>query len=102
MSKHRDYTKFSNQNVETTNAVAEIPVDEPVEEVVEQKIGMVTNCITLNVRKEPDSAADVICCIPCLTEVVIDDTESTNDFYKVCTPAGIEGFCMSKFIAVRK
>lgn len=118
MSKHKDYTRYSNQRAEAKEtivgdrvAIAEIPVVESAEEtkvevennqpVKPKKIGVVADCITLNVRKEPDINSEVICSIPCLTEVVIDDSESTKDFYKVCTPAGIEGFCMVKFVKVR-
>jgi hypothetical protein len=32
---------------------------------------------------------------------MIDEKESTEEFYKVCTAAGIEGFCMKKFIAIQ-
>lgn len=64
--------------------------------------GVVTDCTKLNVRAEPDPNADVVAVIPALTEVVISIDASTSSFYKVCTAAGIEGFCMRKYIAVRK
>ena len=40
--------------------------------------------------------------IPALTEIVIDAGASTDEFYRVHTAEGIEGFCMKKYIAVRK
>ena len=65
------------------------------------KIGIVTNCKKLNVREKPTVEAPVVCEIVCQTELMIDEKESTEEFYKVCTAAGIEGFCMKKFIAIQ-
>jgi len=69
--------------------------------VQEVKIGIVANCKKLNVREKPTVEAPVVCEIVCQTEVMIDEKESTEEFYKICTAAGIEGFCMKKFIAIR-
>lgn len=65
-------------------------------------IGVVTDCLKLNLREKADPDADVVAVIDALTEVVIDMEASTDSFYKVCTAAGIEGFCMRKYIAIRK
>ena len=65
------------------------------------KIGFVSNCKKLNVREKPTVEAPVVCEIVCQTELMIDEKESTEEFYKVCTAAGIEGFCMRKFIAIQ-
>ena len=60
--------------------------------------GIVFDCSKLNVREEPSIAADIVCVIDNLATVLIDEEESTEDFYKVCTENGAEGFCMKKFI----
>ena len=65
------------------------------------KIGFVTNCKKLNVREEPRTDADIVCEVDYQTGLMIDENESTEEFYKVFTIAGIEGFCMKKFIAIR-
>lgn len=62
--------------------------------------GIVTNCLYLNVRKRPDINADVAVVIDALTQVVVDLDASTEDFYKVVTSDGIEGFCMKKYITL--
>ena len=123
MSKKRDYTRYSKETVvETAKAVVEpvnvIEVSEPVVEdipieaaVVEVKqeskfeevepiIGIVTNCAKLNVREQSNSTAAILGVIPANTELVIIEEESTKDFYKICTPAGLEGYCMKKFITI--
>lgn len=67
----------------------------------EIKIGVVSNCKKLNVRERPAVDAPIICEVVYQTELMIDEKESTEEFYKVCTTEGIEGFCMKKFIAIQ-
>lgn len=71
-----------------------------VEPVKEEKIGVVTDCLVLNVREAPSSDAPVVCTINASTEIVIDEEESTDTFYKICTAAGVEGFCMKRYITL--
>lgn len=121
-NKHRDYTKYAKTQDEPAMAIIDAPsfeeVIEPADsaEVVEPieaaepaiepvietapapKIGRVFGCTSLNVRKAPKTNAVVICTINCHAEVEIDELESTDDFYKICTASGIEGYCMKKFI----
>lgn len=121
-NKHRDYTKYAKTQDEPAMAVIDAPsfeeviepadsaeVAEPIEAaepaiepaietVPAPKIGRVFGCTSLNVRKAPKTNATVICTINCHAEVEIDELESTDDFYKICTASGIEGYCMKKFI----
>ncbi len=80
------------------------PVDEaaPAEETKNFASGVVTDCLKLNVRKDPDGDADVLVVINALSEVTVDMDASTDEFYKVRTAAGIEGFCMKKYIALKR
>lgn len=64
-------------------------------------IGVVVNCIKLNVRKEPDKTSNIIQIIDALTEVRVIVKDSTYNFYKVILPSGIEGYCMKKFIELK-
>ena len=106
----KDYTKYSNQPVQPAQAEIEeaeeiveepmVEAEQPVEEVVEQKMGVVVDCVKLNVREFPDPNADVVCTINASTNLIIDEDESTDEYYKICTEAGVEGYCMKKFIAV--
>lgn len=101
MSK-TNYTKFSVKKPEVK------PVEEPVvetfpevsESTEEPLYGKVHGCAKLNVRKAPDAEADVLCVIDSEAEVVIVKSESTEEFYKVFTAAGVEGFCMKKFVTL--
>lgn len=102
MSKHNDYTKYSKEpNVETEVVqTEETVVEEPTTPVVEPKAAKVTDCVKLNVRKDPSTSSDVVCEIAASTNLVVYEEESTEEFYRICTSAGIEGYCMKKYITI--
>lgn len=78
------------------NNIAHMKAGEPL-------FGRVTDCTKLNIRENPESDADnVLGVIPVNAEVMIDESESTDEFYKVYTESGLEGFCMKEFIEVEK
>lgn len=60
----------------------------------------VVNTSKLNVREKPDINSAVICIIKTGDELGVDLLESTDDFLKVYTVSGIEGYCMRKFINI--
>ena len=64
------------------------------------RTGIVTNCSRLNIRKEPNVDSDIVCSVSNNTEVIIDEESSNDGFYKITTSAGIEGFCMKKYIVI--
>ena len=119
--KHHNYTDYTKPQqaapveapvveevVEETVVTPDAPVVEEVagETVVtpetptepEPVYGVVSECAKLRVRKEPSTDAAVICELPLATEVLVDEANSTEEFYKVVTGAGVEGYCMKKFI----
>lgn len=115
MSK-KDYTKFSNNKVvnnkseEIQNGVQDVEikieemVNETIEEAVEENrkdiLGVVVDCDKLNIRKGPSINADIVCMIDASTNLIVDYESSTDEFYKICTYAGIEGYCMKKFVKI--
>lgn len=93
----------STKNHEEPTLEIEENTEPPV--ITEKKLvrGIVVNCFSLNVRKRPRTDPNnVITVIPVSTEVEIDLEKSNDEFYKVYTSAGIEGYCMKKFIAIRQ
>lgn len=107
----RDESTPVNQEVENENLVNDnIPADDPITKAAEvvpepeeapTVIGTVVDCVRLRVRESASSNAEVICEIPKDSDVLIDENKSTDEFYKVCTESGAEGFCMKKFIALK-
>ena len=72
------------------------------EDAARNVIGVVTDCLKLNIREKPSKDSRVVTVVTCLDELEIDMGDSNDDWYAVCTAAGIEGFCMKKFVAVRQ
>ena len=96
MSKN-DYTRYSNKREK------EFVKEETILEIdakPEPKIGSVVDCKMLNVRKGPSIESEVLCEISWYTELMVYEEESTDEFYKICTASGIEGYCMKKFISI--
>lgn len=92
------------EEIETVNEVEEVeavvePVVEPVIEPISH-VGIVTGCKKLNVRSAASLASKAVCVINENDVVVIDMKESVDGWYKVCTEAGVEGFCVVQYITV--
>lgn len=82
----------------------EITVEEPIEEEITEKplkTGIVQNCNSLNLRKEPSKKAGVLCIIRKGTELMIEPDYVDDEWYGVYTSAGISGYCMKKFIEIK-
>ena len=89
--------------VDSTPAVISEPeVAAPAIPEVEtpKNLGKVVDCVRLNVREEPSTKASVVFEINVGSTVFIDETCSTDEFYKICTEHGVEGYCMKKFIEI--
>lgn len=109
---NRNYTNYSKPakkapqfevSTKVAETVEEAKMTTPVAPEPKKPItGVVANCFSLNVRTGPSKDSDVICEILSKSEVEIDESESSEDFYKICTASGVEGFCMKKFIEVRE
>lgn len=61
--------------------------------------GTVVNCTKLNVRSNPVIDAEILTVLDANSEVEIDKARSTNEWLKITTAAGIDGFCMRKFVS---
>lgn len=72
------------------------------EEVPEFVTGVVTGCSKLYVREKASKESKPLCVIDEKTEVQVYCKENESvDFYKVITSAGVEGYCMKKFISIK-
>lgn len=69
-------------------------------EVEGNRIGVV-NCLRLHILSEPNPESDVVCKVRYLTQVAVDLGNSTEDFYKIYTAIGAEGFCQKELITLK-
>lgn len=59
------------------------------------------NCLRLHIHSEPNLNSEVVCKVRYLTEVEVDLENSTNDFYKIYTAIGAEGYCEKYLITIK-
>ena len=118
LSKH-NYSQYSNKNKTANNNRKPVPKEAPVSKVEavptalvvepmvetvetvvlnEPVMGVVVDCAKLNVRVKPSAYAEVLCVLDTMTKVEIDVANSTVEWFKICTAAGLEGYCMRKYI----
>lgn len=126
MSKHHNYTNYNKFNAAAVEPVVREAVEVPVEpeevqmeemtdtisidettlfEVVEPvksepKTGIVT-ANKLNIRKLPVIGAEVVTVVEEGTNLMVDPDYETVEWIKVYTEAGVEGYCMKKFVTVK-
>ena len=124
MSKNKhNYTQYAKKNdvIEVAPEVTEVVesvdvmqmsvteeqavIPEMVEETVktvtlpELVTGTVVNCAKLNVREHPDIASAALCVLNAASELEINVSESTSEWFRVITATGVEGYGMRKFIS---
>lgn len=85
--------------------VDEVEVGEEIAEMEAQPLsllGAVSGCKKLNVRAAAGLNGESVCVIAEGSFVVIDPVESTDEWWKVYTEDGAEGYCMKKYITVNE
>ena len=97
----------TNETEETTEEVTE-EVTEP--EVIVPRIennvennevkGKVSGFENLYVRKEASKDSEPVGIVTDKDDILIDVTNSTDDFYKVITSNGLEGYCVKEFVKI--
>lgn len=90
---------------EVEEEIAEVNESEEVEEEVTKEadstvVGYVSGCLKLNIREEGYPGANVVCVVPEKTALLIEVAESNDEWYKVYTEAGMEGFCMKQYVTL--
>lgn len=63
--------------------------------------GTVINCARLNVREKPSKEANVVEVLNVGSEVLVDKSEVNDEFYKVTTKSGKDGYCMKTFVEIK-
>ena len=89
--------------ISTADAVVETVVEAPADvadvvTLVETVDGTVVNCAKLNVRANPSATAEIVCVLTVGSEIEINISKSTDEWFNVYTAAGVEGYCMRKFV----
>ena len=111
----KNYNQMSKKNYDKTESVEQVetPIDEtsidetpietePVEQLTESEpVEGTVGCEKLYVRSDATVDSEPVGIINRDSKVFVYEGESTEEFYKVCTATGLEGYCMKKFISVQ-
>lgn len=110
----KNYNQMSKKNYDKTetveqveNPIDETPIDEtpietePAEPAKSEPIEGTVGCEKLYVRSDATVDSEPVGVINRDSKVFVYEDESTEEFYKVCTATGLEGYCMKKFISVQ-
>ena len=104
-----------NEVEETTNEIEET-TEEVTDEVTEPEvivpsiennvennevIGKISGFEKLYVRKEASKDSEPVGIVTDKDDLSIDIAHSTDDFYKVITSNGLEGYCIKQFINIK-
>lgn len=102
----KDVTEEIEKEIEEVNETEEVEeVETEITEETEEDntvVGTVSGCSNLNIRAKADINSEKVCVVPEKAVLLIDIDESTDEWYKVYTEAGMEGFCMKKYVTVSK
>lgn len=63
-------------------------------------LGIVVNCELLNVRMNPSVSSPILCKIQADAEVAVYFDKKLDNWYHICTTAGVEGYCAKEFIEI--
>ena len=74
--------------------------EEATKEADSTVVGYVSGCLKLNIREEGYPGANVVCVVPEKTALLIEAAESNDEWYKVYTETGMEGFCMKQYVTL--
>ena len=87
---------------ETLNEVEESTnkIEETKKEVTEEVIGKIIEFEKLYIRKEADKNSEPVGIVTNKDYLSIDIIHSTDDFYKVITSNGLEGYCVKEFVKI--
>ena len=105
MSSYRkDYTKFSKPSLHEERAdKKETRREEPTEPTKDEPKTIIGNVTAkrLNIREKPDIGSSILCVAEANSELMIEG-DASDEWFKVCTVLGVEGYCMKKFVDINK
>ena len=98
-----DVTEEVEEEIAKVNESEEVEKEvtkEAIKEAYSTVVGYVSGCLKLNIREEGYLGANVVCVVPEKTALLIEVAESNDEWYKVYTESGMEGFCMKQYVTL--
>lgn len=63
--------------------------------------GVVVKCHKLNIREAPNMDSNSLCVVNAGTELTVDVSTSTDEWYHVNTDTGLSGYCVRQFVETK-
>ena len=104
MGNNNNRKEVREPQVQVNENVTQEPVENVTQEPVEKeapKVGVVDNCVRLNIRVAPRITADVRLIIEKGDEVILCEKQPKGEWFRVRTQNNTEGFCMKKYITIQ-
>lgn len=100
-TNYKNFSNNKNNNVNKNESIVSAIEKEEIkeQEVIETSIKGVTN-IRLRVREGASIESKELTILDKDAEVTIIDKNASDEFYKIVTAAGLEGYCMKKYIDI--
>lgn len=96
LDKEHEVAEFGVEELDDTEGIEEIGA------AVEPKFGIVSNCVKLNIRTEPNIESEILCMVDAGARLMIDPANSNDGWFNVYTNAGIEGYCMKEYVEIEE
>lgn len=90
------------ENIEEVKETEEIKATEEKEKIMKRLFGIVTDCKKLNIRKEPSRSSEKVSVEDVGSELLIETDFDNENWYKVSTASGIDGYCMKEFVTLEQ
>lgn len=95
-------TVLESQDTTNIDSEPETTPEPDVPSAPAYKLGVVADCVKLNVRECASTIAKVVRTIPKGTKVAAFEEEGCDEFYRIETVSGVKGYCMKKYIDVNR
>ena len=100
-----EMNKYKREQIKPSDENMTPPVEETeanVQEEPKKVSGIVVDCNRLNIRTKPSINSQPVGNVTVNSEVTINFNQSNNEWFKVITKDGVEGFCMKKYVKIKQ
>lgn len=100
-----EMNKYKREQIKPSDENMTLPVEETeanVQEEPKKVSGIVVNCNRLNIRTKPSINSQPVGNVTVNSEVIINLNQSNDEWLKVITKDGVEGFCMKKYVKIKQ
>lgn len=100
-----EMNKYKREQIKPSDENMTPPVEETeanVQEEPKKVSGIVVDCNRLNIRTKPSINSKPVGNVTVNSEVTINLNQSNDEWLKVITKDGVEGFCMKKYVKIKQ